>query len=61
MVMGSYRTGTEASSWISRLKTQKYVLVADYFLRSLIMVHGKHIMYIQMEDHSILKCVLILV
>ena len=37
------------------------ILVAEYFLRSLIKVYGKDILYIQMADHGILKHVLILV
>jgi putative transposase len=28
------------------------MLVAEYFLRSLIKVHGKHILYIRMADHD---------
>jgi putative transposase len=37
------------------------MLVAEYFLRSLIKVNGKHILYIQMADHGILRHVLLLV
>jgi transposase-like protein len=37
------------------------MLVAEYFIRSLIKLYGKHILYIQMADHGILRHVLILV
>jgi transposase-like protein len=42
--------------YISR---HRNMLVAEVFLRSLIKLYGKHILYILMEDHGILKHVLL--